>query len=277
MNNKDKPTKDSGNGGDGRNKVHLLRRPQSWEILVDSPANLNALSTGLAQQISDALTKIEKELKDEKSRSERRCVFLTAKTNAQGGRPIWIAGGDLKELANFDKNDARSYLKQLTNLCLQIAQLPLPVVGFLNGDAIGGGAEFFSWCDLRIMSADASILYKQSAIGLAPGYGGTVRLVDLVGLSTAQKWLFLGKRIHADDCLKSGFSHEVVPVSQPKEEIFQRFEDALSEASPEGMALQKRQFYKSIDLQSIEAHQEAFLENWKCESHRNYLSNFFSS
>ena len=79
----------------------------------------------------------------------------------------------------------------------ELTQLPFPVIAAVNGDAIGGGCEILTACDLRIAAAHARFRFPQDRLGLTTGWGGTGRLVRLIGQSRASDWLLTGRTIDA--------------------------------------------------------------------------------
>lgn len=71
----------------------------------------------------------------------------------------------------------------------EMAALPMPVIAAVNGDAIGGGCEILTACDLRLAAAHARFAFAQVRNGLTTGWGGSSRLVALLGESRAMELL----------------------------------------------------------------------------------------
>ena len=75
--------------------------------------------------------------------------------------------------------------------------LPVPVIAAVNGFALGGGCELAMACDYIFTSENASFGQPEVALGLIPGFGGTVRLARYVGLAAARELVMTGRRIDA--------------------------------------------------------------------------------
>ena len=111
-----------------------------------------------------------------------------------------------------------AFCRELAELCSQLiatccdrlAQLPCPIVACVNGAALGGGFELALACDLRVIAADATLGFPELTYGFFPGAGGPVRLVRLVGISTATYLLMSTSRISGDEAVRLHIGHEVV-------------------------------------------------------------------
>ena len=97
----------------------------------------------------------------------------------------------------------------------QLAKLPLPVLAAVNGDAAGGGCEIIAACDLRLAAEDAQLRWVQVRMGLTTGWGGTARLVRLIGASRAMALLLTGESISAAEAYRIGFVQRLVPAGEP--------------------------------------------------------------
>ncbi len=89
-----------------------------------------------------------------------------------------------------------------------------PVLGCVNGFALGGGCELALCCAFRIASENAKLGQPEVKLGLLPGYGGTQRLPRLVGPAAALKLLLTGEVIAAAEALRIGLVDEVVAADK---------------------------------------------------------------
>jgi E-phenylitaconyl-CoA hydratase len=89
-----------------------------------------------------------------------------------------------------------------------------PLIAAINGYALGGGLEIAMACDIRIAADTAKMGLTEVTLGLMPGWGGTQRLPRLVPLSIAMEMTLMGRRIDAQEALKIGLVHEVVPLAE---------------------------------------------------------------
>ena len=88
-----------------------------------------------------------------------------------------------------------------------------PLIAAINGFALGGGCELAMACTLRIAADSARLGQPEIALGLMPGYAGTQRLPRLVGKGRAMEILLTGAQVGADEALRIGLVHRVVPAA----------------------------------------------------------------
>ncbi|MFC1901126.1 enoyl-CoA hydratase/isomerase family protein [Chloroflexota bacterium] len=89
-----------------------------------------------------------------------------------------------------------------------------PLIAAINGYALGGGLEIALACDIRIAADTARLGLTEVTLGLMPGWGGTQRLPRIVSLGTAMEMTLMGRRVDAEEALKIGLVHEVVPQAE---------------------------------------------------------------
>ena len=94
----------------------------------------------------------------------------------------------------------------------RLKRLDKPVIAAVNGFALGGGCELSMVCDIRIASSNAKIGQPEVTIGIPPGWGGTQRLVKLVGPAKAKELIFTGKMISAQEAYEIGLVNKVVSL-----------------------------------------------------------------
>jgi enoyl-CoA hydratase/carnithine racemase len=101
------------------------------------------------------------------------------------------------------------------NLLNEIENLQIPTIACINGSAVGGGAEFIMAFDIRFLESDSFIQFKEIQMGVTTGWGGTYRLVNLIGKSKSLELLLSAKPIYAQEALNIGlinnyFDKEVI-------------------------------------------------------------------
>jgi 3-hydroxyacyl-CoA dehydrogenase/enoyl-CoA hydratase/3-hydroxybutyryl-CoA epimerase len=101
---------------------------------------------------------------------------------------------------------------RIKSMLRRLEQLPVPVVAAINGAALGGGFEICLSTNHRIAYNHKSVLLglPEVSLGLLPGGGGVVRMVNLLGLQNALPYLLEGKKVTPEKALKAGMIHEVV-------------------------------------------------------------------
>ena len=241
---------------------------QRWHI--SRPEKLNAIGTGLAGELSDTLEFMTKEMP-----AGIRAIVITAETVTKGDKSIWIAGGDLKELALLKtKHEGRAYAKTMRAFCEGLEFLSLPVITVIDGAAIGGGAELALAGDVRFATVRSSLEFKQLKMGLATGYGAASRLIELLGKSRAQSLLYFSETIDAESAHQQGLIHRLIP-SASVEDIGAAILPLLN-LEPAAVAAQKKLFRHATTLPPGDHSwaDDVFESIWLNETHRRNLEEF---
>ena len=130
-------------------------------------------------------------------------------------KKTFFAGGDLRWLLSIEPGSEAAFFEGIegTKLLLRrLEKLPVPVVATINGAALGGGYELCLACNHRIAWNDGSVQIglPEVTLGLLPGGGGVVRMVNLLGLEAALPYLLEGKRVTSDEALAAGMIDQLV-------------------------------------------------------------------
>lgn len=131
-----------------------------------------------------------------------RAVVLTG-----AGEKIFSGGADLT--SGFGDLSPVDFMKRGQDLNNKIDFFNMPVIAALNGHTVGGGCELAMACHFRFMKRGAKIGLPESNIGITPGYGGSLRMLHLVGRSRSLEYIILGKKIDADEALRVGLVDRV--------------------------------------------------------------------
>lgn len=182
------------------------RQPPLVTVAINRPEVLNALNAETITELYHCFDSIEND-------TEVLCVILTGT-----GEKSFVAGADIKELAQDDVISARARMDRGQALLNKIENLPKPVIAAINGFALGGGCEIAMACDIRLASDKAKIGQPEVNLGIIPGYGGTQRLPRLVGPGIAKKMIFSGDFLRADEALQAGLVDAVYPAEQLMDE-----------------------------------------------------------
>lgn len=127
------------------------------------------------------------------------------------GERYFAAGGDLRDLASVRDEAAVLAMMDEAGAALEaIRSCPVPVIAFLNGDAIGGGAELALACDMRLQSAHARIGYIQAKLGITSAWGGGPDLFQLVGAAHAMRMMSRCELIGPEQALSWGLADAVI-------------------------------------------------------------------
>jgi enoyl-CoA hydratase/carnithine racemase len=93
----------------------------------------------------------------------------------------------------------------------KISESSKPVLAAINGLALGGGMELALACHMRIMAERARLAQPEINLGIIPGWGGTQRLPQMVGLAKARELILTGQSISAQEALRLNLVNQIVP------------------------------------------------------------------
>ena len=176
-------------------------------LTVDRPERLNALD----RQTLEAL---DAEFAAAAADASVRVVVLTG-----AGPKAFVAGADIAEMNQLDAIAAREFSLLGQRLMRRIERMPKPVVAAIKGYALGGGLELAMACHLRIAADNARMGQPEINLGLAPGFGGTQRLLRLCGRAAALELCLLGTPIDAARAQELGLVNRVVPAAGLQAEV----------------------------------------------------------
>lgn len=235
-------------------------------IQLNRPKSLNALCTELIDELSDAVTKFDKD-------PSIACMILTGSSKA------FAAGADIKEMQN--KEFADIYKQGFLESWNIVAKARKPIIGAVNGYALGGGCELAMMCDIIIAGEKAEFGQPEIIIGTIPGAGGTQRLTRIVGKSKAMEMVLTGNRINAKEAQMYGLvssihpvdklleeatklaetiaSHSKIAIQLAKESVNSAYETTLEH----GISHEKKLFYASFATRDRKEGMSAFVEKRK--------------
>lgn len=173
-----------------------------YTITINRPDKLNALN-------QDVLKALDTELDNIYSNPDIRTVIITG-----SGAKAFVAGADISEFNQMNVEQSRQLAKRGQDLFFRIERSPKPIVACVNGFALGGGCELAMSCHFRIASPNAIFGQPEVNLGILPGYGGTQRLVQLIGKGRAMELLMSGQNIDANTALQYGLVNYVVPQEE---------------------------------------------------------------
>ncbi len=168
-----------------------------FTITINRPDKLNALNNTVFEELNKALDEIE-------NNSEIKSVIITG-----AGPKAFIAGADIAEFGGLNKADAMALAKRGQDTFARIENSAKPIVAAVNGFALGGGCELAMSCHFRIASENAKFGQPEVNLGLIPGYGGTQRLVQLIGKGKAMELLMSANMIDANEAKQLGLVNYV--------------------------------------------------------------------
>jgi len=171
-------------------------------ITIDRAKVLNALNAQTVREIGEAFDAARED-------ESVKAVILTG-----AGEKAFVAGADINELAQATPMSGKATAEKGQRIFLNIERFPKPVIGAINGFALGGGCELALACHIRIASENAQLGLPEVTLGIIPGYGGTQRMARLLGKGKALELILTGDRIGAADAERIGLVNRVVPSDQ---------------------------------------------------------------
>ena len=180
--------------------IQLEPRGDIAIIKINRPEALNAVNIDVIAELSRTVDIVGAD-------DGIRAVIITGV-----GERAFCAGADIAYMVNIDPIKAEKYASSAQAVLNKIERLEKPVIAAVNGFALGGGCELALVCDVRIASSNAKIGQPEVTIGIPPGWGGTQRLVRIVGPAKAKELVFTGKMITAEEAAQIGLVNRVVSL-----------------------------------------------------------------
>jgi len=186
-----------------------------FTITINRSDKLNALNKEVINELSDAIDEVYTDAKI-------KSAIITG-----AGVKSFVAGADISEFQGLTIDEGKELAQKGQQIFKKIEDCPKAIVAAVNGFAFGGGNELAMACHFRIASENAKFAQPEVNLGLIPGYGGTQRLVQLVGKGRAVEMIISGKRIDAITALQYGLVNYVVP----QEELLPKAKEILAVVS----------------------------------------------
>jgi enoyl-CoA hydratase/carnithine racemase len=202
---------------------------------LNRPKALNALCDALYKDIFDAIKAFEND-------PEIGCIVLT------GSEKAFAAGADIKEMK--DKQFPQTYQIDMLSWWENIAKTRKPVIGAINGYALGGGCELAMMCDILIAGKNAKFGQPEINLGTIPGMGGSQRLTRAIGKSRAMEMILTGEFMDADEAAARGLVSRVHPTDQLVEEALKMGRKIAAQSRP--IAIMAKEVVKEAFETSLE-------------------------
>jgi enoyl-CoA hydratase/carnithine racemase len=173
-------------------------------VTFNQPEKHNAVSVEMWQGLAEILDEFA-------SDDDVRVVVLTG-----AGTRAFVSGADISQ---FERQRAsadaqRRYDEQTSRGREKLASFPKPTIARIRGYCLGGGLAIAMQTDIRIASSESQFGIPAAKLGIAYGFEGLRRLVQLVGPAQARMILYTGERIGADEALRIGLVNRVVPAEE---------------------------------------------------------------
>lgn len=203
-------------------------------VTVTREKALNALNQEVLKELSEAFDQVEK--------YNIKSVILTGV-----GDKSFVAGADIAAMKDMTKEQAKEFSAYGSAVFRRIETFPVPVIGAINGFALGGGLELALACDFRVASENAIFGLPELSLGIIPGFGGTQRLMRTITVGRAKEMLYTSERITADIALKLGLVNSIVPIEALREHALS-IAKRIAKNAPDAVASAKKAMNGGIDV-----------------------------
>lgn len=184
--------------------MSFVKSQQEGRILfltLDRPEALNALNDQVLDDLSAALDRVDL--------ASVRCLIFTG-----AGEKAFAAGADIAAMADMIPEEAAAFSRKGNDVFRRIETFPLPTIAAVNGYALGGGCELAMACDIRLCSENAVFGQPEVTLGITPGFGGTQRLMRLIGMGKAKELIYSARTVKAPEALEMGLVNAVYPAEE---------------------------------------------------------------
>ena len=154
------------------------------------------------------------------------------------GEKAFSAGADIEYMSKISPDESVEYAKLGQLVTSTVELVKQPTIAAVNGFALGGGCELAMSCDIRIASDTAKLCQPEVTIGIPPGWGGTQRLMRIVGIAKAKELVYTGRIVKADEAKEIGLVNQVYPLASLQEEAM-KMAEAIAKNSAMGVQMSK--------------------------------------
>lgn len=172
-----------------------------WLTIDVAEKSTNVLTREVLDELREIIPVIEQQ-------KPQALLFQSGKANG------FIAGADISSFTTItSQEEALHLIRQGQDIFTMIENLPFATISLINGFCLGGGLELALACDYRIAVDEpkTKIGLPEVKLGIHPGFGGTVRLIQLIGAPAALPLLLSGKILAARQAAKLGIVTHAVP------------------------------------------------------------------
>ena len=171
-------------------------------VTINRPQAMNALN-------HTALDELRSVMEDARGDPVVHGVIVTGT-----GDKAFVTGADITEIASISAIGAQAFTRSGRLAFDLIEHLGKPVIAAVNGFASGEGCELAMACTLRLATAHAQFGRPEAKFGFVRGFGGTQRLLRLVGKGRALQLILTADTIDATEAHRNGLVNEIVDADQ---------------------------------------------------------------
>lgn len=213
-------------------------------ITLNRPENRNSMTDDVLEGLRGAVARAKED-------PELRCVIITGRGKS------FCAGADFKSGAQRDGGAKTKLLPNERSFAmyspfLSILQIEVPVIGALQGHAIGGGFGLALVCDIRVANRDARFGANFTKLGIHPGMATTYILPRLVGLPRAAELLFAGRIVSGEEAAQLGMVNHAVAEAEVMPRALEIARE-IAGCAPIAVRWTKRSLYRNYGWDPVAA------------------------
>lgn len=172
-------------------------------LTLDNPP-LNLVTRELLAELDTALATLEAA-----DPGDVRAVVVKG-----AGDRAFSAGSHVGDFENQRGPAGRERHELESGVASRLANLPMPTIAAIEGNALGGGLELALCCDIRVASERAKLGLPEVRLAVTPGAGGTQRLPRVVGEARARELILTGRILDAAEAHHIGLVSRVAPAGE---------------------------------------------------------------
>ncbi len=188
-------------------------------VKINRPDKLNAMNMDVAKELVTIFENLSRD-------DSVKVIILTGE-----GDKAFSAGADIEYMSKISADESEEYAKLGQLVTATVENVKQPTIAAVNGFALGGGCELAMSCDIRIAANTAKLGQPEVTIGVPPGWGGTQRLMRIVGIAKAKELVYTGKMIKAEEAREIGLVNQVVELSTLMDETLKMAKTIASNSS----------------------------------------------
>jgi len=195
-------------------------------VKINRPDKLNAMNMDVAKELIKTFETLGKD-------DNIKVIILTGE-----GEKAFSAGADIEYMSKISPDESVEYAKLGQLVTSTVELVKQPTIAAVNGFALGGGCELAMSCDIRLAADTAKLGQPEVTIGIPPGWGGTQRLMRIVGIAKAKELVYTGRMINAEEAKEIGLVNHVYPLASLQEEAL-KMAQAIAKNSSMGVQMSK--------------------------------------
>ena len=191
-----------------------MTKLKNWRIeTVDGVCHLTLDKPGGSQNVlsAEVIAELDLSLTEIEQANPAALIIRSAKQNG------FIAGADIAEFSAIESGQQAAKMLAFAHRVMnRLESLNMPSVALINGHCLGGGLELALACDYRVVCDEPSIRLglPEVMLGIHPGFGGTVRLIETIGVAAAMALMLSGRTVTPKTAKRIGIVDLAVPLRQ---------------------------------------------------------------